>query len=195
MSGARLFALTLLLTAALPAADLPSAAVPRPAPDFAVQTGPDKYIWVADYSGKTLVLAFILTDCSHCQFTTGLLKGIQKDYAAKGVEVLESAIETMSALHIPDFVKKMGVTFPVGYNEQKYAAKFLGLPETEPLLMPQIVFIDRKGVIRRQFAGDNPGLANAIQDTTLRAALDETLKQGQTPAAQHSVSPQNKKGR
>ena len=73
-------------------------------------------------------------------------------------------------------------------------AKFLGLPETEPMLMPQIVFIDRRGVIRRQFAGDNPGLANSIQDQTLRSALDETLKLGQAPAARH-VNPQSKKGR
>ena len=75
------------------------------------------------------MLAFILTDCSHCQFTTGLLKGIQKDYAPKGVEVLESAIETMSALHIPDFVKKMGVTFPVGYNEQNSWLSFWVYPK------------------------------------------------------------------
>ena len=171
-----------------------AADLPRPAPEFAVQTGPGKYIWVADYSGKTLVLAFILTDCSHCQFTTGLLKGIQKDYASKGVEFLESAIETMSALHIFDFVKKMGVTFPVGYNDQSYAAKFLGLPEKEPMLAPQLVFIDRHGIIRRQFAGDDAGLANAIQDRTLRAALDETLKQGAAPAPTKTQT-QTKKGR
>jgi peroxiredoxin len=179
-----MFSRRLALVALLAAAVVPvkAADMPRPAPDFAVQTGPNKYIWVADYSGKTLVLAFILTDCSHCQFTTGLLKNIQKDYAAKGVEVLQSAIETMSALHVADFVKKMGVTWPVGYNDQNYAAKFLGFPDNEPLLMPQIVFIDRRGIIRRQFAGDDPGLANAIQDQTLRTALDETLKAGAAPA-------------
>jgi len=75
--------------------------VPRPAPDFAVQNRPGQI-----YLGSRIIRArpcagFHPTDCSHCQFTTGLLKGIQKDYAAKGVEVLESAIETMSALHIP----------------------------------------------------------------------------------------------
>jgi peroxiredoxin len=156
--------------------------IPRKAAEFAVQTAPQKYIWLRDYAGKTVVLAFILTDCSHCQFTTGLLNGIQKDYAAQGVQVVESAIDTMSALHIPAFVAKFKTTFPVGYNEQSYAAKFLGYPENDPMFMPQIVFIDRGGTIRVQFAGDDPGFLEPVQDKTLRGALDKTLKEGQTAA-------------
>src|ERR1700710_1029814 len=78
----------------------------RKAPEFAIQTGPDKYIWLNQYAGKTVILAFVLTDCSHSQFTTGLLNGIQRDYAGQGVQVVESAVESMSSLHIPDFVAK-----------------------------------------------------------------------------------------
>src|ERR1700689_2399345 len=100
--------------------------IPRRAPEFAIQTGPEKYIWLNQYAGKTVVLPFILTDCSHCKFTTGLLNGIQKDYADRGVQVVESAINTMSSLYIPGFVTKFKTTFPVGHNEGTYAAKFLG---------------------------------------------------------------------
>src|ERR1044071_4457959 len=88
--------------------------VPRPAPDIGNRVGPEKYIWLSQYSGKTCILAFILTTCPHCQFTTGILNRIQKDYAGRGVQVIESAIEPMSSLHIPDFEKKMGTEFPVG---------------------------------------------------------------------------------
>jgi len=152
--------------------------IPRKATEFAIQTGQDKYIWLNQYLGKTVVLAFILTDCSHCQFTTGLLVGIQKDYADRGVNVVESAIELMSALHIPNFVTKFRTTFPVGYNELTYAAKFLGYPENDPMLMPQIVFIDRNGIIQAQFAGDDSRLLSGVQDKTLRDALDRTIKDG-----------------
>jgi peroxiredoxin len=155
----------------------PAAEIPRKAMDFAVQTAPEKYIWLNEYTGKTVVVAFILTTCPHCQFTTGILNRIRNDYAERGVVVVESAIEPMSSLHIPDFVQKLGVSFPVGYNEQSYAAKFLGYPETEPMLMPQVVFIDAKGMIRAQFAGDNPGFAEAVQETTLRSKLDEIIKE------------------
>jgi peroxiredoxin len=153
--------------------------IPRKAPEFAIQTGPEKYIWLNQFAGKTVVLVFILTDCSHCQFTARLLNEIQKDYADRGVQVVASAIDTMSALHIPDFVAKFKTAFPVGYNEGNYAAKFLGYPENDPMLMPQIAFIDRNGAIRAQFAGDDTRLLTDVQDKTLRETLDETIKDAQ----------------
>ena len=58
--------------------------VPRKASDIGIQTGPDKYIWLSQYSGKTCVLTFILTGCSHCQFTTGILNRIQNDLRRAG---------------------------------------------------------------------------------------------------------------
>ncbi len=67
--------------------------VPRKAEDIGIQTGPDKYLWLSQYSGKTCIVAVIMTTCTHCQFTTGILNRIQKDYAAKDVQVLASAIE------------------------------------------------------------------------------------------------------
>ena len=134
-----------------------------------------------------MILTFILTDCSHCQFTTVLLNGIQKDYAGRGVQVVESAIEPMSSLHIPDFVAKLKAAFPVGYNELTYTAKFLGYPDADSLSVPQIMFIDRTGTIRAQFAGDDARLLQEVQDRTLRDALDRTIndaepaqKKGQT---------------
>jgi hypothetical protein len=153
--------------------------VPRPATDIGIQIGPEKYIWLSQYSGKTCILAFILTTCPHCQFTTGILNRIQKDYAGRGVQVIESAIEPMSSLHIPDFEKKTGAVFPVGYNEQSYAAKFLGLPENEPMLVPQIVMVDAKGVIRVQYTGEAPGLREEVQEKTLREDLEKTITEGE----------------
>jgi hypothetical protein len=155
--------------------------VPRPAGDIGIQTGPGQYIWLSQYSGKTCILAFILTTCPHCQFTTGILNRIQKDYADRGVQVIESAVEPMSSLHIPDFVKKMGTIFPVGYNEQNYVAKFLGFPENAPMLFPSIAMVDAKGILRVQYDPDDKRLANDTQEKTLREDLDKTIKEGQTP--------------
>ena len=76
-----------------------------------IQTAPEKYVWLSQQSGKTCVLAFILTTCPHCQFTVGLLNKIQKDYADKGVVIIASAIEPMSSLHIPDFMKLLKPQF------------------------------------------------------------------------------------
>jgi hypothetical protein len=132
-------------------------------------------------------LAFILTTCPHCQFTTGILTKLEKEYAPKGVVFLESAIEPMSSLHIPDFKKQLNVTFPVGYNEQSYAAKFLGAGPDDPMLMPQMVIVDAKGMIAAQFSGDEPGFARPEQEATIRAAIDKAMGQGAKPAAPKSA--------
>jgi len=153
--------------------------VPRKAPSFGVQTGPEKYTWLNEYEGKTVILAFVLTDCDHCQYTTGLLNTIQQDYAARGVQVLESAIDSMSALRLPDFVARTKASFPVGYNDAGYATRFLGYGDADPMYAPQIVFIDRNGMIRAQFGGDDPRLLKDVQDKTLRDTLDGILKTGQ----------------
>jgi thiol-disulfide isomerase/thioredoxin len=163
----------LLLAAALNAF---AADVPRKAMEFAVQTAPEKYIWLSEYAGKTVVFGFILTTCPHCQFTTGILNKLQKEYEPKGVVFIESAIEPMSSLHIPDFKKQLNVTFPVGYNEQSYAAKFLGGGPDDPMLMPQLVVIDGKGMIQAQFSGDDPGFARPQQEATIREAIEKAMK-------------------
>jgi Redoxin len=153
---------------------------PRKASDLAIQTAPNRYIWLSQYSGKTCVVAFILTGCTHCQFTTGVLNHIQKDYANRNVQILATAIEPMSSLHIPDFQKTFAPAFPVGYNDQAYVATFLGRAPNGPMMMPQLAFVDRNGVIRAQYAGDDPALNKDIQERSLREALEKTIKAGQT---------------
>jgi thiol-disulfide isomerase/thioredoxin len=153
-------------------------AVPRRASDIGIQIGTDKYLWLSENNGKTCVVAFILTTCPHCQFTIGLLNKIQKDYADKGVQVMASAIEPMSSLHISDFKRQFQPQFPIGYNEQSYIQKFLGRPDNDPMFMPQLAFVDRNGIIRAQYAGDDPALGKDIQEKSLREALEKTLKEG-----------------
>jgi thiol-disulfide isomerase/thioredoxin len=157
-----------------------AADLPRKAPDFAVQTGPDKYIWLSAYAGKPVVLGLVLTTCPHCQFTTGLLTKIAKDYEPKGIAFIETAVDPMSSLRIPDFVKQLGVTFPVGYNEQSYAAKFMGVGPNDPMMMPQLIFIDKAGMIRVILPGDDPGMERGIQEKTIRDTIDKVIREGQT---------------
>lgn len=156
---------------------LGAAGLPRKAGDFAIQTGPDKYTWLNQYQGKTLLVAFILTYCQHCQKTTGILNAIQKDYAAKGVQVLGSAIEDMASLHLGDFDKQFHPAFPVGYDDRRYLMKFLGLPVDDNLMMPTLVFIDKNGMIRTIVQGDDP-VFTGDQDKNLRQILDKTIADG-----------------
>jgi hypothetical protein len=152
--------------------------VPRKAENIGIQIAPEKYLWLSEYSGKTCIVACILTTCPHCQFTTGVLNRIAKDYAGKDVQVLATAVEPMSSLNIPDFKKTFMPAFPVGYNEQSYVAKFLGLPPNDPLFFPQVVFVDRNGIVRAQLTGDDAVMNKDIQEKSLREILEKTIKDG-----------------
>jgi len=175
------FAMVLAGGSGVQAASLGDAApqLPRKAMPFGIQTGPDKYIWLSDYEGKTCVLAFILTTCPHCQFTTGILNKLHGEFESKGVQFIESAAEPMAGLHIADFQAKFHPAFPVGYDDQRYIAKFLGLPEDSPMLFPTIAMIDKHGMIRVQLSGDDKSMEKDIQEKSLREAIEKTMGTGQ----------------
>jgi hypothetical protein len=61
---------------------------------------------------------------------------------------------------------------------------YLQHPVMFRLLMPQVVVIDRKGIIRTQLAGDDKFFDKAEQEKNFRDVLEPLLKEGTvTPAA------------
>src|SRR5882724_7918147 len=96
----------------------PAATLPRPSPDFAIHLTPLGQVSPAQYKGKVVVLAFILTTCSHCQRTTGVLSGLQREYGPRGLQVLAAAFNPMANMFVPDFIKQFQPSFPVGYTER-----------------------------------------------------------------------------
>jgi peroxiredoxin len=168
------------LAAANIAAVASAAEVPRPSPDFAIDTTDGQKILVSQYKGKVCVLAFILTTCPHCQKTVGYLSAMQNEYGPRGFQVLASAIEDMAKMNVPDFIKRFQPPFPVGFNNQSAVQEYLQHPVILRLFMPQLVFIDRQGTIRAQYAGEDKFFAED-QDKHIREQIEALLKDA--PAA------------
>ncbi len=182
MLSRRLCAIFLSLAALAFAATSDKA--PRPSPDFAVNLTDGSQIHVNQYQGKVVVLAFILTYCPHCQLTVQTLAKLQQEYAPRGLQVIASAIEDMASLAVPDFIKKFQPGFPVGYSPRNQVLDYLQHPVMFRLLMPQVVVIDRKGIIRTQLAGDDKFFDKADQEKNFREVLEPLLKEGMAaPAA------------
>jgi peroxiredoxin len=167
----------LTLAAALTAA---GQQLPRKAPDFTINLNGGKKVSVADHKGKGVVLAFILTTCSHCQATTGLLSRLQTEYGPKGLQVLESAIDQGGEAFVPRFIQQFQPQFPVGFNEFAQAQTFMQFPPMKTMYMPGLVFIDRQGNIVAQHIGNDPEMANGVQEKSLRGLIEKIL---QAPAA------------
>jgi peroxiredoxin len=160
-----------------------AATVPRPAPDFTINLPGGKTVLLSQYRGKTVALIFILTYCPHCQKIVSFLAQDQNEYGPRGFQVLASAIEDGAAAAVPGFLKKFNPPFPVGSNMRLPVLDFLQHPVAERLIMPRLVFIDRQGVIRAQYAGDAPFLDEAQADKNLRGKIEELLKDGAPGAA------------
>jgi thiol-disulfide isomerase/thioredoxin len=165
-----------------------SAQIPRQAPEFAIHMPNGSQKLLSSYRGKTVVMAFVFTTCPHCQRMMGTLGGIQKEYAARGVQVLASAFNDIAKdPGSSDFVGRFATTyvsgFPAGWNEKLSVLEFLQHDEKIPYFVPILVFIDKRGVIREQVLGDEKYLGDP--ETNVRASIDAVLKASAAPAPVH----------
>jgi peroxiredoxin len=157
-----------------------AAEVPRAAPDLAVPLPDGKTVKVSEYRGKVLCLTFILTTCPHCQKTTQLLEGIYKDFGPKGFNVLQVALNQNP--DIPGFISRFQVPFPVGTGGVLEAVDYIQWPKDKRPLVPFVVFIDRKGMIRAQYTGVDESFFDANQDQHMRDEVTKLIGEGGAPA-------------
>ena len=163
--------------------------VPRTALDLRVNTLDGKGIAIAQYRGKALVVAFILTTCPHCQHTVGVLSRLQPRYEAKGLEMLAVAVNREAPGAIPAFIETVHPAFPVAYlTDANAVTGFCEIPPRHIPQMPIVLFIDREGTIRQQHEGSEPFFEDGRQEQHLSAAIEELLTpraKTSAPAARH----------
>ena len=170
----RVITVLTLLTLSMPSTR--AAVLPRPSPDFAINLGQGKQVRISQYKGKTVVVAFILTYCSHCQKAIGVLSTVQKEYAARGLQVLASATEDMAAAALPGFLRQFDPPFPVGVNTTIEFVTYMQHPTMLQLYMPGLVFIDKEGQIQAQYEGRDAFLEETSVEKNIRAKVEEMLK-------------------
>src|SRR5437868_6964281 len=95
----------LLALAALAASMYAGAPVPRNSGEFVLNMvdGPQQLLTA--YRGKTVVLALMYATCPHCQKAAQTLIGVQKEYAAKGVQVLGATFGKGDEMRVQQFSK------------------------------------------------------------------------------------------
>lgn len=148
-----------------------AAQIPRQSPEYAIQMGGGKQVLLSQYRGKPVALMFILTSCGHCQMVTQALTKIQAEFAPRGFQVLSAAIEDGAERNVAGFVNQFKPNFPVGYTPRNSVLEYLQMSLMKPMMMPQLVFIDPKGVIKAQYGGDDD-LFKEPAEKKLRAAIE-----------------------
>lgn len=158
----------------------------RPAPDYTVVEQSGKKTPLSSLKSKVVVLDFIFTTCPHCQVETQMLERLYKDFAPKGLQILTVAVNDNAMMLVPGFVQQFNVPWPVGYAPREALLNFQGFSEMDLWVVPQVIVIDRKGMIRAQtpVKGD----PNLQSETYMRGLLT-TLLAEKAPTTTHTKTP------
>ena len=126
------------------------APVPRPSKDFTVSTPQGQNITLASLKGKVAVVQFLFTWCPHCQAFSKILTQLNSEYGPRGFQALGVGFEDdVTKEKVVSYTQQFA-GFPVGVSSRGPVLGYLGISELERIGVPQIVVIDRKGVIREQ---------------------------------------------
>lgn len=124
--------------------------MPRKAPEIKIVQPDGKQTLLSSYRGKVVALAFIFTTCPHCQAESGVLSKLHTELGPKGFQPLAIAFNDNAGMLVNDFVKNFHVNFPVGFAPRKTVTDYLQLDDNVQWNVPQMVLIDRRGMIVAQ---------------------------------------------
>ena len=159
-----------------PAKQAPAKQAPRKAPPFSILRPDAAPLPLSQYRGKVVALTFISELCSHCQALTLQLNSLAREFAPRGVQFLECAINDGAEAGLKEFTMKFQPAFPVGWGTRDAMLSYLGLSpmDLNATFVPRMVFLNRLGAIRDNF---DPG-SEFYQDppASIRAELEKLLK-------------------
>src|SRR5437660_5392982 len=102
-----------------------------------------------------------------CQESGTVVSTLKKPPGVRGLQVLAAAFNDDAPTATVGFAQQFKPAFPVGYVSRADVVKYLGYKALEEIYVPVLVFIDRKGMIRHQYLGDDDFFKTA--DKNIRA--------------------------
>jgi peroxiredoxin len=151
--------------------------VPRKAPEFTISPPGGKETLLSSYRGKVVLLGFFSTGCPHCQALAKVFNGLQEAFASEGLQALGIAFNPdADSAKVKDFAHLYAPSYPIGLSKTDNVMSFLGISVMDRRwVYPQVVLIDRKGMIRAQ--SEKEGSPELQELTTLRPQVEKLLKE------------------
>jgi hypothetical protein len=183
--------LIMVLTLAGVALAAPPAGVPRKSPDFHITEPSGKTILLSNLEGKVVVMEFLFIQSDHCIRVAKTLNRLNGELGALGFQPVGIVFDPPNGggeggRLIPALVNYLKLTYPVGYATKSEVDRYLGRRDKEILNIPQVIVIDRAGMIRAASGGGggNSGLEDA---DTLRAMIDGLLEEKAVGGRSHET--------
>jgi peroxiredoxin len=182
MKKSKLVSRFVVLALTISAFALSSASAPRKSPEFTIYESSGRTTLLSNFKGKVVVLEFLFIKSEHCLRVARTLNKLHAELGQRGFQPVGITFDPPSSPNtggqfVSFVVDDLRLTYPVGYSAKADVDRFLGRTRKEILNIPQIVVIDRTGMIRATSggAGGDPKLED---ENSLRNLIDSLLKEG-----------------
>jgi peroxiredoxin len=154
-----------------------AAPVPRKSPEFVVVDSSGGEMPLSGFKGEVVVVEFLLIQCPHCLRVAQTINKLHGELGSRGFQALGVTFDNgIAGPAVGRFAQLFQLNYPVGYTTSDKVDLYLGRANAERFQVPQIVVIDRAGVVRAQ---SRPvGEADLEDESYLRNLIDELLKEG-----------------
>jgi peroxiredoxin len=153
------------------------ARTPRPLADMSIPAPGGKSIDLKQYRGKVVLLALITTTCAECIRSVDIFNRLQKEYGPQGFQMVAAAVNLSAKTDAGPFAERYKATFPVGYLDKVGMMRIADVPGDQKPFVPIVMFIDRSGVVRFQYFGNDAVMKD--EEKSLRAIVGGLVKQVQ----------------
>jgi hypothetical protein len=137
-------------------------------------------MWFSGFKGKVVVLEFFFIKSGHCLRVAKTLNKLYRELGPRGFQPVGITFDppigpNTGGQFVTAVVDYFKLTYPVGYSAKADVDTYLSRTGSEILNIPQIVVIDRRGMIRATTggAGDDPKLEE--DENSLRDLIDALL--------------------
>ena len=161
---------------------LPTETVARKSPEFTIADSSGKTTQLSSFKGKVVVMEFLFVKSQHCMRVAATLNKLNSELRPRGFQAVGIVFdppnaEGTGAQLLPAVVDSLKLTYPLGYAQKDAVDTYLGRSGNEILNIPQVVVIDRAGMIRATSGGR--GGDPALEDeSSLRNLIEGLLNEG-----------------
>jgi peroxiredoxin len=158
-----------------------AAPVPRKSPEFIVVDSSGGEMSLSSFKGEVVVVEFLLIQCPHCLRVAQTINKLHGELGSRGFHAVGVTFDNgIAGPAVGRFEQLFKLNYPLGYTTSDKVDRYLGRAMSERFQVPQIVVIDRAGVVRAQ---SRPvGEADLEDESYLRNLIDELLKEDVPPA-------------
>ena len=159
----------------------PSTGPPRKSPEFAIHEPSGKTTMLSSLNGKVVVMEFLFIRSEHCLRVAKMLNTLHGELGPRGFQPVGITFDppngNTGAQLVSYMVDYFKLTYPIGYSAKADVDTYLSRSGNQTLNIPQIVVIDRTGMIRATSGG--PGGDPKLEDeNSLRNLINDLLEEG-----------------